>query len=82
MDKLAPALSAELGQTVAPYSLRINAGQPGALEVAWQVVNVSPAKHRGYAVQWFTMATVLALIYLLRCSNLWQLLAVRRGKGR
>jgi cytochrome oxidase assembly protein ShyY1 len=78
MDKLAPALSAELGQTVAPYSLRIDAGQPGALAVAWQVVNVSPAKHRGYAVQWFTMAVVLLIFFFLRSSNLWQLL---RGRG-
>ena len=78
MDKLAPALSAELGETVAPYPVRIDAGQPGALDVAWQVVNVSPAKHRGYAVQWFTMAAVLLIFFFLRSSNLWQLL---RGRG-
>ncbi len=78
MDKLSPALGAELGVTLAPYPLRIDAGQPGALEVAWQVVNVSPAKHRGYAVQWFTMAVVLLIFFFLRSSNLWQLL---RGRG-
>ena len=77
MDKLVPALEAQLGARVAPYPLRIDAGQPGALDVAWQVVNVSPAKHRGYAVQWFTMAAVLLIFFCLRSSNLWQLLRGR-----
>jgi cytochrome oxidase assembly protein ShyY1 len=72
MNKLAAPLPA--GHTLFPYPVRIDAGQSGALGVNWQVINVSPAKHRGYAVQWFTMAAVLALFYLLRCSNLWQLL--------
>ena len=73
MDKIAAVLSAD----VFPYPVRIDADQVGALAVDWQIVNVSPAKHHGYAVQWFTMAAVLALIYLLRSSNIWQLL---RGK--
>lgn len=77
MDKLAPALAAELGAGVAPYPVRIDAGEPGALDVAWQVVNVSPDKHRGYAVQWFTMAAVLLIFFVLRSSNLWQLLRGR-----
>ena len=47
--------------------------------VDWQVVNVSPQKHQGYAVQWFAMAAVLFIFYLLRSSNLWQLLT---GAGR
>ncbi len=75
-DKLAAALPGEL---LLPYPVRIDAGQPGALAVDWQVINVAPEKHTGYAVQWFTMATVLALIYLLRCSNLWHLI---RGRPR
>lgn len=77
MEKLAPALTSELGASVAPYPVRIDAGQPGALDVAWQVVNVSPAKHRGYAVQWFTMAAVLLIFFFLRSSNLWQWLRGR-----
>ena len=75
-------LGAELADVdgLFPYSVRIDAGEPGALAVAWPVVNVSPAKHRGYALQWFTMAAALAIIYLLRSSNLWQLL--RGGKDK
>ena len=52
-------------------ALRLAAGQPGALSVDWQVINVSREKHTGYAVQWFSMAAVLLLIFLLRSSNLW-----------
>ncbi len=77
MDKLAPALAAELAESVAPYPVRIDAGQQGALAVDWQIVNVSPAKHRGYAVQWFTMAAVLLIFFCLRSSNLWQVLRGR-----
>ncbi len=71
MDKLATAV----GGSVFPYPVRLDSGQPGALETGWQVVNVSPAKHRGYAVQWFAMALALALIFLFRNSNLGAVLA-------
>lgn len=64
-----------------PYPVRIDADQAGALAVDWQVINVAPEKHTGYAVQWFTMAAVLALIYLLRSSNLWQVLRGGTGTG-
>jgi len=73
MDKMA-GVAGIPPETLFPYPVRIDAGQPGALSVDWQVINVSSAKHTGYAVQWFSMAAVLALIYLLRCSNLWQVL--------
>ena len=74
MDKLAAALAELEAGPVFPYPVRLAQGQPGALEVDWQVVNVSPEKHRAYAVQWFTMAAVLFVFYLLRSSNIWQLL--------
>lgn len=74
MDKIAPVINA---QRVFPFPVRIDPGEPGALETDWQVVNVSPEKHQGYAVQWFSMAAVLAVIYLLRSSNIWQLLSGR-----
>lgn len=64
-----------------PYTVRIDAGGPGALAVDWQVVNVSPAKHRGYAVQWFAMAAALAIAWLLGSSNLWQRLRPAKESG-
>jgi cytochrome oxidase assembly protein ShyY1 len=73
-ERLASALTAARGAPVFPWSVRMDAGQPGALAAGWPVVNVTPEKHRGYAVQWFTMAGVLLLFFLLRSSNLWALL--------
>lgn len=73
MEKIAALLPAALF----PYPVRIDAGQAGALSVDWQIINVSPAKHHGYAVQWFTMAAALALLYILRSTNIWQLLRGR-----
>jgi cytochrome oxidase assembly protein ShyY1 len=54
-------------------------GDVPGVDVDWQLVNTSPDKHRAYAVQWFTMAVVLLVFFLLRSSNLWQLL---RPAGR
>ena len=74
MEKILPQLEALGDGRVFPYSIRANSGQPGALSIDWQVVNVSPDKHRAYAAQWFTMALVLLGFFLARSSNIWQLL--------
>lgn len=60
-------------QPLFAYTVRLDAGSPGALETYWQVVNVQPAKHTGYAVQWFAMSATLVLIALLANTNLWSL---------
>ncbi|MEZ5570651.1 MAG: SURF1 family protein [Halioglobus sp.] len=74
MDKLSAAVTTPAGGNVFPFTIRIDADEPGALLVDWQVVNVSPQKHQAYAVQWFAMAAVLFVFYLLRSSNLLQFL--------
>jgi len=74
MEKIQPLLEALGDGRVFPYSIRADAGEAGALSVDWQLVNVSPDKHRAYAVQWFTMALVLLGFFLARSSNIWQLL--------
>ena len=78
---LAEALAAadEPAPRLFPYTVRIGAGEPGALAVDWKVVNVSPAKHLGYSVQWFAMALALGLVFLFRSSNLWLVLTGRGG---
>ena len=81
MKKILPALGVSDDAQVFPYSVRIAAGQPGALTIDWQVVNVSPQKHQAYAAQWFTMAAVLLLFYIFRSSNLWPWIT-RSGRGR
>ncbi len=47
-----------------PHTVRVNPDSPGALTAHWPTVNMEPEKHRGYAVQWFAMATALLLMYV------------------
>ncbi|MBA6413813.1 SURF1 family protein [Parahaliea sp. F7430] len=74
MDKLQAALQTRLGGELFPYTLRLDADDPAALLADWPLVNVSPAKHSGYALQWFSMALVLLLLFIFRSSNLWRVL--------
>lgn len=61
---LDPALlQARWGQRVLPFVLRLEVGAD------WQPVAVGPARHLGYAVQWFAMALavgVTALVFYRR----------------
>lgn len=50
---------------VVPVEVRLDRAQPGALEPAPQAVTFSPARHQGYAAQWFGLAAVLAAGYLV-----------------
>jgi surfeit locus 1 family protein len=45
--------------------------QPSAVPTIDSVVQVSPAGHRGYAVQWFAFAAIAALIYGLALRKRW-----------
>ena len=58
------ALAEELGEPVFPYLLRLHEGNAGFLQACWQDINVLPAKHTAYAVQWYAMAVALLLMYL------------------
>jgi surfeit locus 1 family protein len=77
MDKITAILDAG-EDALFPYPVRIDAGEASALVVDWKVTTTRPAKHIGYAVQWFAMSGVLALLYVLRSSNLHQWLRARR----
>ncbi len=52
------------------WRLRLEQGAPGALETGWDTVTVLPARHIGYAVQWFALAGALLLLGLFANSNL------------
>ena len=64
MAKMAAAIGVPESRLF-PYPVRIDAGQSGALSVDWQVLNSSPEKHRGYAVQWFALSAALLIIYIV-----------------
>lgn len=46
-----------------PYTVRLAEAEPGVLTRYWPVISTTPEKHRGYAVQWFAMATALIGLY-------------------
>lgn len=60
-----------------PTTLMLSELSPAALRTNRVLVNVSPQKHQGYAVQWFAMAAVLGVIFIIRNSNI-----LSRRKGR
>ena len=42
-----------------PLLLRLDQSLVSGLEPGWKIVNISPERHLGYAVQWFGLALVL-----------------------
>jgi surfeit locus 1 family protein len=60
-----PYMAEVLDQTdLFPYTVRLDALSPGVYVRNWPLVSTTPEKHRGYAIQWFTMASVLILLYI------------------
>lgn len=55
------AFSRALGQPVLPVILRLRQPASGLVQ-DWPVSRVRPQRHIAYAIQWFAMATVLALL--------------------
>lgn len=71
-------LQQELTLPMFPYTMRLAAENPAVLTRNWMLVNIEPAKHTAYAVQWFVMAAVAVLIGLLANTNIWQLCQRRK----
>lgn len=75
-------VSERIGRPGLPYMLRLDANTKGALAVDWQIVNVMPEKHTGYAVQWFLMALALVMLSVFANSNIGMVLKQGRHQGR
>ena len=71
-------LKKDLPGEVFPHLLRIDPFSQGAFIADWPIVNIQPEKHTGYAVQWFSMAAVLLLLFIGRSSNMMDLLKRKR----
>ena len=78
-QEYAHTLASVLGKPIVEFLVRIDQAHSAAYVADWPVVNQSAEKHTGYAIQWFTMATVLWLAFLGRSSNLASLLRGRQG---
>ncbi|UTA47906.1 SURF1 family protein [Simiduia sp. 21SJ11W-1] len=63
------SLSAQLDVPIAQW-VELAPESYGALAVQWAGVNVSPAKHFGYAIQWLCMAVALLVLLVFANSNL------------
>ena len=66
-QKLDPTVAEQyLGVKLLPYIVRLSADSPGGFQRQWQQMpGKGETKHRGYAFQWFAMATALVVIYLV-----------------
>ena len=65
-------VAAELGGTLAPFVLLLDADEPDGFVRTWEPAQSGPMTHYGYAFQWFAMAAAVVAIAA------WQL---RRRRG-
>ncbi|MFO6424927.1 SURF1 family protein [Motilimonas sp. KMU-193] len=63
MDKLV-AFYAKLGWQLSPVILRISEDSQLGFIKQWPIVAMTPAKHQGYALQWFLMALVSTGLFI------------------
>ena len=54
----------DLGYTMPPYVLQLDADNKSAYVQIWKAYADNPQKNQSYAIQWFSMAVVLLLIYI------------------
>lgn len=64
IQRIEPEAMAERMRAPEPRGLlQLDAGQAGVGPVIWTPSVMTPARHLGYAVQWFAMALALAVMY-------------------
>ncbi|MFV8782851.1 SURF1 family protein [Microbulbifer sp. SA54] len=63
-------LTAVLGLDEPAWSIRLSADSDTALVTDWEFVNSTPARHKAYAFQWFSMAAALCILWLLAATNI------------
>lgn len=54
-----------LGGAVTPHLVWLDPDEPDGYAREWRPAEFGPARHIGYAVQWFALAVTLVLIYLV-----------------
>jgi surfeit locus 1 family protein len=55
----------QLGYTMSPLMLQINADSPHAFMQAWRPLVDTPQKNISYAIQWFLFAAILLLLFVI-----------------
>ncbi len=65
-----PAMGSALQEETFPHLVRLGPGQAGTGPSDWRPpYSLSAARHRGYALTWFSLAAVLLLLFLARRSR-------------
>jgi surfeit locus 1 family protein len=83
LESLGAQLQSEMDQTAIHNAvLQIDADNAAALNVHWQPINMTPSKHQGYAVQWFSMAFVLLILTIFANTNLADIVFRRQSDQR
>ncbi len=59
----AAAFWTELGRAGLPVELRLEPG-PAAYATDWPALAMGPERHRGYALQWFSLAAALLVLFI------------------
>ena len=54
-----------LHKKVSPFIIRLDKRAAGGYARDWPIVSMPPERHYAYALQWFAMAFILVLIYLI-----------------
>jgi surfeit locus 1 family protein len=67
-------INEKLAEPVLPFEVRLAEGQPGGLIRHWPAVHININQNLSYAMQWFALALLVALVSLLASSNLWSLI--------
>lgn len=57
-------LSERLGYRLLPYQVLLAPDEPGGYARDWKQASLNPEKNQGYALQWFSFASVLAVLYV------------------
>lgn len=58
----ADIMGRHFGLDLEPVVLRLREGSAGALRLDWPEQGISPARHRGYALQWFSLAAAFLVL--------------------
>ncbi|MCH9690521.1 MAG: SURF1 family protein [Gammaproteobacteria bacterium] len=70
IQQLDSQLSGALNLLHPQWTVRLSADSQTVLYTGWQLINTSSQRHQAYAVQWFTMAAVLPILWVLGATNL------------
>ena len=54
----------DLGYTMPPYLLQLEQDDTAAYTQNWQAIASGPEKNQSYAIQWFSMALVILILFI------------------